>query len=75
MLYLNPLAAEFFSTLQGHGDNFYILSPGTEFFNFYCLAQTFFFDTLFPVLRIESPSLSTVKDKRIYFFKAENQEN
>ena len=37
-----------------YSDNFYIPSPGTEFFlHVYCLAQTFFLVLMFPGLRIE----------------------
>ena len=75
--FLTPLAAAFFLYLSGAWRNFvYKPSPGTNFFAMFTVWHGLFSLTLmFPRLRIEVPSLSTVQGNCMYiFFKAENQE-
>ena len=73
---LNPLAAEFFYTLQGHGDNFLQTFTWHRIFSMFTVWNRLFSLVLmFSGLRIEALPLSTVLSKCIYtFFKAENQE-
>ena len=60
----------FFSTIQGHRDNFFTHPhwAQTFFCNVYCLSGLFSLVLMFPGLKIEAPVSSTVQGKCIYTF-------